>query len=149
VDLDIYEALIRRSLENGVPHQIVAATFELPVDVVKEMQREVHVTQYGTADQSEYLDHIQWLTLKRAAQMIEHGSPAEAAKVASAVLGRQIAAAGKRPSDQLTKARTELLAAFAQTRGGEAQRGRAGRFVVGNATMDRPSQDEGGDDDED
>ena len=142
MDLEIYEGLIRRSLEHGVPHEIVAAVFEIPADIAKEMQREVRVVQFGTADQAEYLDHLQWLTLKRVGQTIEHGSPAEASRVATAVFGRQIAAAGKRPSEGMSEARRELMEAMAGMRDGPARPSMPGRFVLGGATEDS-------DDDED
>lgn len=141
MDLELYEGLIRRSLEHGVPHEIVAAVFEIPADITKEMQREVRVSQFGTADQAEYLDHLQWLTLKRVGQTIEHGSPAEASRVATAVFGRQIAAAGKRPSEGMSEARRELMDAMSGMRDGEGIPTGPGRFVLGGATEDRDDED--------
>jgi hypothetical protein len=137
VDLEIYEGLIRRSLEHGVPPEIVAAVFEIPADIAKEMQREVRVAKFGTADRAEYLEHLEWTALERVGKTIEHGSPAEVARVTTAVFGRQIAAAGKRPSDALTDARKDLMAAFAGMRDGPAQVMGPGRFVLGGAESDR------------
>jgi hypothetical protein len=147
MDLDIYEALVRRSLERGVPSNIVAQVFELPPDVVKEMQREVRVATYNTADQAEYLDYIQWETLRRTEEMIRTGSPDQVARIATAVLGRQIQAAGKRPSSALEDQRAELMEAFRSIREAPAIVRSAGRFVAGNVGVDRQANRD--DDDED
>lgn len=143
MDLDIYESLIRRSLEHGVPPEIVAAVFDIPADIAKEMQREVKVAKFGTADRAEYLEHLEWQALERVGRTIEHGSPAEVSRVTTAVFGRQIAAAGKRPSDALTDARSNLLSAFADMRDGPARVSEPGRFVLGGASEDGDSDDDG------
>ena len=135
--LDIYEALLRRSLERGVPSGVVAAVFELPLDVVKEMAKEVKVTRFNTADQGEYLEHIQWETLERVEQMIRSGTPDQAARIATAVFGKQIQAAGRRPSSALEEQRGELMDAFRDIREGGPRQSSAGRFVVGNVAVDR------------
>ena len=139
IALDIYEALVRRALEAGVPSGVVASIFELSPEVTKELQREVRVATYGTADRAEYLEHIEWLTLQRTADTVLHGNPTEAARVASAVLGRQIAAAGKRPSDALTDARREIMDAFATVREAPVAVGAPGEFVIGGHELRRPS----------
>ena len=139
IDLDVYEALVRRALEHGVPSGVVATIFELAPEVTKELAREVRVATYGTADRAEYLEHIEWMTLRRTAEVIEHGNPAEAARVAASVLGRQIAAAGKRPSDALTDARKELMDAFARVRESPVVIAPPGDFVLGARAERRPA----------
>jgi hypothetical protein len=135
--LDIYEALLRRSLERGVPTGVVAEVFELPVDVVKDMAKEVKVERFGTADQGEYLENLQWQTLERTEQMIRTGSPDQVARISTAVFGKQIQAAGRRPSSALEEQRAELMDAFRDIREGGPRQTRAGRFVVGNVATDR------------
>jgi hypothetical protein len=142
MDLEIYEGLIRRSLEHGVPPEIVAAIYEIPADIAKEMQREVRVSQYKTADRDEYLEYLEWKALEKVGRTIEHGSPAEVARVTTAVFGRQIAAAGKRPSDALTDARKDLMAAFSGMRDGPARVSGPGRFVLGGAQSDHGEDDD-------
>lgn len=146
MDLDVLELLVRRSLEHGVPADITAAVFDLPGDIVREMLREVRVVQFGTSDRAEYLEHLQWTALHRAEDTIKHGTPQEAARIATAVLGRQIAASGKRPSEGLAGAREEIMGALANMRDGEAAPVSAGRFVVGNTDAGRRAEV---DDDED
>jgi hypothetical protein len=137
LDLDSYELLVRRCLESGVPTGVVADVFELPADVVKELQKLVRVERYGTADMAEYLDNIQWQTLERAQQMLDDGSPEQAARIVSAVFGKQIAAAGKRPSEGLEAQRAEMMAALTGMRDGGVADSEPGRFVVGNTAVDR------------
>lgn len=141
--LEEYELLVRRALENGVPHNIVAVIFELDPAVTKDLQKEVQVAEYGTEDQDEYLAHLQWKFLKHTGETIDTGSPAEVARLTSAVLGRQIAAAGKRPSSGTTEAREQLMAMLGGMRTGSvATLPAPGQFVVGGGAR----ADDDGDD---
>jgi len=146
--MDIYEALLRRSLERGVPSGVVAAVFELPTDVVKEMAKEVKVTRFNTADQGEYIENLQWETLERTQQMIQSGTPDQVARIVTAVFGKQIAAAGKMPSSALVESRDEIMEAFAEMRGSSGRGERPGRFVVGNVAVDRRAHRTDEDEDE-
>jgi hypothetical protein len=145
---DIYEALLRRSLERGVPSGVVAEVFELPVDVVKEMAKEVKVARFGTADQGEYLENLQWETLERTEQMIRNGTPDQVARITTAVFGKQIQAAGRRPSSALEEQRAEIMEAFAGIRESAAPQSRPGRFVMGNIATDRRAHRAEDDEDE-
>ena len=145
---EIYEALLRRSLERGVPSGVVADVFELPADVVKEMAKEVKVTRFGTADQGEYLENIQWETLERTQQMVRTGTPDQVARIATAVFGKQIQAAGKRPSSSLVESQADIMEAFAEIRGSSGKPARPGRFVVGNVAVDRRAHRAEDDEDE-
>jgi hypothetical protein len=147
-DLDIFEALLRRSLERGVPSDAVAEIFGMPVDIIKEMAREVKVKRFNTADQQEYLDFLQWETLERVTQMVRTGSPDQVARISTAVLGKQIQAAGRRPSSALEEQRSVLLDAFRGIRESPSSATRPGRFVVGNTVVDRKAHQEDDDDDE-
>jgi len=143
MDIAAYEALVRRSLEHGVPSEVVSEVFSLPPDLCKEMRREVLVAEYGTADQAEYLEHLQWRTLKRAGQIIDHGSVADANRVAGAVLGRQIAAAGKRPSEGTREAIDDLMDHMKGIRESPSKATPPGRFVVGvGARSDGADEDD-------
>jgi len=146
--MDIYEALLRRSLEGGVPSGVVAAVFELPTDIVKEMAKEVKVTRFNTADQGEYLENLQWETLERTEQMIRTGTPDQVARIATAVFGKQIQAAGKRPSSALVESQSDIMEAFAEMRGSAGLSARPGKFVVGNVAVDRRAHRDDEEDDE-
>jgi hypothetical protein len=136
-DLDIYEALLRRSLERGVPTDAVADIFGLPKETVKEMAKEAKVGRFNTADLAEYTENLQWETLERTQQIIRNGSPDQVARIATAVFGRQIQAAGRRPSSALEEQRADLMGAFAGIREGTPSQTRPGKFVVGNVAVDR------------
>jgi hypothetical protein len=145
--LEVYEALLRRSLERGVPTDAIADIFELPTETVKEMAKECKVTRFSTADQGEYLENLQWLTLERTEAIIRNGSPDQVARIATTVFGRQIAVAGKRPSSALEEQRAEIMEAFAGVREAAPRPSRPGRFVMGNVKVDRKANRD--DDDED
>lgn len=148
IELDVYEALLARSLERGVPVDAVADIFELPVETVREMAKEVKIRRFNTSDRDEYLEFIQWETLERVQSMIRHGSAEQVARISTTVLGRQIAAAGRRPSSDTEERRAELMSMFAGIRDAPAEHAGAGRFVVGRTDIDRRAHQSEGDDDE-
>jgi glutamyl/glutaminyl-tRNA synthetase len=135
--LEMYEALLRRSLERGVPDAAVADIFDLPVELIKEMSREVKVTRFNTTDKNEYVENLEWETLESVAQMIRTGSPEQAARIATAVFGKQIQAAGRRPSSAATERQSEIMEALAEIREGSSSPMKPGRFVVGNVAVER------------
>lgn len=137
MDVDEYEHLIVRSLELGVPTHIVGELFELPVPTAKEIQRQVRVTQFSTDDQAEFVENLQWRALQEADRMLRSGSPDQAMKIVTSTFGRQIQAAGNRPSDKVTERRNELLETLRMMRESPAVPTPAGRFVLGNTGIDR------------
>ena len=80
--------------------------------------------------------------------MIRHGTPDQAARIATAVFGKQIQAAGRRPSSALEESRKEMMDLLAGIRDAPATTTRPGRFVAGNVAVPR-SANRPTDDDED
>jgi hypothetical protein len=147
-EFELYAALLQRSLERGVPAEAVADIFDLPKETVKEMSREVKVTRFSTADQGEYVENLQWLALERTEQILRNGSPDQVARITTSVFGRQIQAAGRRPSSSLEEQRAEIMEAFAHIREASPRVSRPGRFVMGNVAVDRRARRVDEDDDE-
>lgn len=147
MDLDVYEHLILRALELGVPHTIVAELFVIPASTAKELQKNVRVTQFGTADRDEFLEHLQFKALERASKMLSDGSPDQAAKIVNAVFGRQLQNAGRRPSGALEEQRAAIMAMFGEIREAPPAEAPAGKFVLGRVDVDRRAHQ--GEDDED
>ena len=137
MDVDEYQHLIVRSLELGVPTHICAELFELPQATAKEIQRQVRVEQFGTDDQAEFVENLQWRALQEADRMLRSGSPDQAMKIVTSTFGRQIQAAGNRPSDALERRRSELMDTLARMRESPAPVAGPGRFVLGNTGTDR------------
>ena len=137
MDVDEYQHLIVRSLELGVPTHICAELFELPQATAKEIQRQVRVEQFGTDDQAEFVENLQWRALQEADRMLRSGSPDQAMKIVTSTFGRQIQAAGNRPSDALERRRSELMDTLARMRESPAPAAGPGRFVLGNTGTDR------------
>lgn len=125
-----FETLVRRSLSCGVPTSVVAEVFALTEDVVRQAKREVLSEAYGTADQAEYLEWLQWRTLERCFAIIEKGSPADVTRIATTVLGRQIATAGKRTSEVQRDALEQLERRLSEMRQAPTAAAEPGRFVV-------------------
>jgi hypothetical protein len=147
VDIEVYEHLVIRSLQLGVPVDVAAELFELPVDTIKDIRKEVLVRDFGTSDKEEFVENLQWRALQHADTMLRTGSPDQAMRIVNAVFGRQIASAGKRPSSALEEQRAQLMDMFTDIREGSAQPSAVSRFVVGRTDVERgANRDE--DDDE-
>lgn len=149
MDIEVYEHLVLRSLELGVPSDVAAELFELPVETIKIFQKEVRIRDFNTDSKEEFVENLQWRALQHADRMLRTGSPDQAMKIVNAVFGRQIATAGKRPSSETEEQREQLMAMFAGIRDGRAvPAGGAGRFVLGRTDVERgANRDEDADDD--
>ena len=123
--------LVRRCLAHGVPTAVVAEVFDLTEELVKKEKVDGLVAEYGTADQAEYLDWLQWKTLGRCQWIMEHGSAAEVTKIATSVLARQIASQGKRASSAQREVAERLAASMEKMRTGRPETTTLpSRFVV-------------------
>ncbi|MGA9527158.1 MAG: hypothetical protein WBS24_03470 [Terriglobales bacterium] len=137
MNVDEFEHLVVRSLELGVPTHIVAELYELPLATAKEIQKQVRVRDFTTDDQAEFVENLQWRALQEADRMLRSGSPDQAMKIVTSTFGRQIQAAGNRPSDKVTERRNELMETLRSMRESPAVPAAPGRFVLGNAGTDR------------
>jgi uncharacterized membrane-anchored protein len=132
-----FELMVKRCLSNGVPVGVVAQVFELDRETVAEAKKELLVTEYGTADLAEFREHLEWKTLDKCRQILDTGSPAEAARIATTVLGRQIARGAKTISDGQREAQQSLAAKMEAMRTGDpAPAPKPSSFVVGSAVHD-------------
>ena len=148
MDIEVYEHLVLKSLELGVPVDISAELFELPVETIKELQKQVRVREFSTDDKEEFVENLQWRALQHAERMLRSGSPDQAMRIVNAVFGRQIAVAGKRPSSEAEERRDRLMKMFAGIREGTAAApAPPGRFVMGRTDVERgANRDEDEDD---
>lgn len=131
-----FAVIVRRCLENGVPVTVVARIFTLDRDLVAEARRELTVRDYGTAELGEYRQWLEWKTLATCHHLLESGSPAEKARIATQVLGRQIARAPGGETDAAKEARERIEATLENMRGGPVVVAAPGRFVLGPARED-------------
>jgi hypothetical protein len=129
--------IVRRCLSFGVPSGVVGDVFGLDRDYVERIRRELLVGEYGTADQAEYLEWLQWRALDRCQWIVDHGSPADVTKVATAVLSRQLVTQGKRTSDAQRQAMERISGRLADMREGVGKRtDTTTPFVVAGARED-------------
>jgi len=146
MDIEVYEHLVLRSLELGIPDDISAELFELPVETIKELKKQVLVREFGTEDKEQFVENLQWRALQHADRMLRSGSPDQAMRIVNAVFGRQIAVAGKRPSSAVEEQREQLMTMFAGIREGTAGPALPGRFVVGRTDVQRGANKDEDDD---
>lgn len=128
--------LVHRCLSAGVPPGIVAQIFELDAELVSEARKQVLVTEYGTADQEEYRQHLEWKTLAKCQDIMENGSPADQVRIATQVLGRQIAKGSKAESETSRASRERLEEQLASMRSAPPVVAGPSRFVMGPARAD-------------
>ncbi len=142
MQLEEFEYLVTRSLELGVPADVTAELFELPLDTCVGLQSLVRVRKFGTDDMSAYVEGIQWRSLEVADRLLRQGNTDQAVKIVTAVFGRQIQAAGRRPSSELETARAKILERMGSMRDAVPVAAGPGRFVVGNVGVDRKANRE-------
>ena len=98
-DAAAIEHFVTRLVEEGVPASVVARAFDLDVDLVKEVRATVRVRLYTTADMDEYLESLRWAVMSDAFSILRHGSTMDRTRLTAAVLGRQITASARKPSE--------------------------------------------------
>lgn len=128
--------MVRRCLAHGVPTGVVAEIFELDREKVAEAKKQLQVTEYGTSDLAEFRENLEWKTLDRCNWILEHGSPSEISKIATTVLGRQIAKGAKVVSDSQREAQAGLASKMEAMRSGPTRETEPSRFVIGPAAAD-------------
>lgn len=125
------EATVNALLAEGVPAGVVSRVFDLDEDLVKEQKKRVRVQKYGTADQDEYLEQVQWDAIELTRQVLATGTNAEKARFVNQVLARGIASQSKRVSDSVKEGREELARELeAMKSGGTTPDERRSAFVV-------------------
>jgi hypothetical protein len=115
------ETLVVRLLERGVPHSVVADTFDLDPDLVRTTQKEVRVQRYGTDDMTEYMEQLQWDAVDEARRIIEDGSATEKKQVLGMVLGKQVALAARRTPESVRNSQEAVLGLLQGMRGGKSK----------------------------
>jgi hypothetical protein len=115
------EKIIEKMLLEGVPPGVVDRVFPgVGLDTIKEAQKQVRVAQYGTDDLNDYLEQMQWMAVEDAMTTFQTGSATERARVRSAILGKQMTAAAKRPPEGTRNQRQAFDKMFAHMRGDDA-----------------------------
>jgi hypothetical protein len=128
ISIDVYEVMVRRALERGVPVPVVSEIFELPLDICAAMLKEVRVAKYGTSDMAAFRESVEWDAWAAAQESIRSGSPTERARVATLVLGKK-AATG--PGEGQREGLAELMDTLGKMRDAPPQVKEAGSFVLG------------------
>lgn len=123
--------VVDRLLVEGVPPGIVARALELDEELVKEERTRVRVRRYGTDDLTEFAEQIQWDVLDEAKKVIATGSIDDKLRYTTALIGKQMALAGRRTPEAVRDVRENMLTALEQMRGGKAKtKAPKSRFVA-------------------
>lgn len=125
------KGIVDRLLIEGVPPGIVARAFGLDEELVKEERSRVRVKRYGTDDLVEFAEQLQWDVLDEAKKVIATGSIDDKLRVANALIGKQMALAGRRTPEAVRDVRENMLAALETMRGGRSKpKASKSRFVA-------------------
>lgn len=101
--------VLHRLLMVGVPPSALAKAFDLEVGGIRELQSQVRVEQYGTAELTEAMTYLIWQGYENALHMMNEGTPANRMRMTGMILSRSISIAGRQPPESMNKVRDLLL----------------------------------------
>jgi hypothetical protein len=110
-------SIVEKCLVEGVPPGVVSRVFELDIELVKTAQKEARVHKYNTDDQNDFFEQMVWDTIDWVRTTLASGSNTDKAKVATAILGKQMTAALRRAPQGDREDRDEWMDIFEKMRG--------------------------------
>jgi hypothetical protein len=133
--------LLRRGLNVGVPPTALASMFDLPPEVLQNLNLTVRREMYGTAELSEVISYLTWKAMEETLSMLTRGSPEQKTKAINMILGKALATSVRQTPEEVKRAREDLLAVARQERiidlEGEELEPEASSFVA----VDEPADD--------
>lgn len=129
-------------LESGVPTGPIAAAFDLDQTTVKELQAELRITKYGSAEIAELLTGLMFDAYAQARTQIYNGSPAAKTRMIQMIIGRGMALAGKQAPEEFERLRNQMMSLFLDTTSGESQTGLFPDPTFSPVEIDQEDEDE-------
>jgi hypothetical protein len=110
---DWLEAVCTRLLEVGVPPSALAKAFFVDVAAIKDLQADLHVEKFGTAEISEAMSFLMWHAYQDALEILESAPSATRRQFITTLLSRQSVILGKQSPEELGRMRDQLSDLFA------------------------------------
>jgi methionyl-tRNA synthetase len=135
---DYLLSLINRLLDNGVPPTAIANSFDLDVQVVKDLLDERHVKKFGTAELSEAIHALMWEALEDMRELMRNAPIAKRMQVNMSLLTRASAMIGNQEPDSIGKLQAEMAKMTAEVREIPVD---AGTSIYETNPVDAPTDD--------
>jgi hypothetical protein len=112
--------LVHSLLSNGVTPTTIAHVLGIDADLLRDVQSEIRVRQFGTDELDEAMDFLMWRAYEQANNILRSGTTQEKIRAISMVLSKAVGLAGRRPPETFGNIREELakLAAASLADGG-------------------------------
>jgi hypothetical protein len=105
---DWLESIIVCLLEVGVPPTALSRAFRVSVEPIKELQAQLYVQKYGTAEISEGMNFLMWRAYQDALSILDNAPSATRTRFITTLLSRQSVILGKESPQSLERMRNEF-----------------------------------------
>jgi len=95
-------------LQVGVPPTAIGKAFRIDPQALRELQAELHVVKYGTAELSEAINFLMWRAYEDAHAILDSAPSAMRQRFITTLLARQSAIVGKESPESISRMRGEL-----------------------------------------
>lgn len=130
-------------LEVGVPPTAIGKAFRIDPQAIKELQAEIHVVKYGTAEISEAINFLMWRAYEDSLAILDSAPSASRQRFITTLLSRQSAIVGKESPESISRMRGELESLWADI-GVEAPAAESiyapSQFTPADGTTDDPEE---------
>lgn len=100
-------------LEVGIPPTAIGKAFRIDPQALKELQAEINVVKYGTAEISEAINFLMWRAYEDAHAILDSAPSASRQRFITTLLSRQSAIVGKQSPESISRMRGELESLWA------------------------------------
>jgi hypothetical protein len=135
---DELATIITRLLKNGVPPTAVADTFNLDVQIVKDLLADERVRKFGTTELGEALHQLMWDALEGMRDAMKNAPVAKRMQVNMTLLSRASAMIGSQEPDSVAKLQNEMSKMMAEVRSIPVD---AGTSIYELTSTDAPTDD--------
>ena len=116
IQTDYMLSIIDRLLTNGVPPTAIANSFDLDVQIIKDLLDDRHVRKFGTAELAEAIHALMWEALEDMRELMRNAPIAKRMQVNMTLLSRASAMIGNQEPDSIGKLQAEMAAMTAEVR---------------------------------
>lgn len=95
-------------LEVGVPPSAIGKAFRIDPQAIKELQAQLLIVKYGTAEISEAINFLMWRAYEDALGVLDSAPSAQRQRFIMTLLARQSAIVGKESPQSIARMRGEL-----------------------------------------
>lgn len=136
---DWLPSIITRLLEVGVPPSALSKAFYVEVDAIKEMQMNLRIERYGTAELAEAMHSLMWKAYEDTLVLISQAPPARRLSLNMSLLAKASTLVGSQTPDGIARMQSEIDAMMAEARQTDA--GQPTSSIYETGPSDAPPDD--------